>query len=340
MNDIGLRIDPEFQNKIPPLTDDEFDQLRENILKDGEVYEPIVVWEITIIDGHNRWKIIQEHPEIPYHIRKMQFLDKWAAFDWMFKKQLGRRNLSNEQRTDLIGRMYEARKKSVGGQEGNVNAQKRLAQNGPIVSSPTSTAESVAKEMGIARNTVKRAEKYSHGIDAIRDISDAAASAILRGGSGVKKKTVMDFPQMEPNEQKKLAKDIVSGETKKSRATSKKAQAKPCEASPSGVIQSTDPKTDSSTVWDPVQHKRIDPLVEQINADVRDLTRVHEYTIEDMLEEMRAISAEHTSQLHRVLVIRKTVLATVEARDAVFAFITDSINALEELRELVQASVA
>ena len=29
-----LCVDPEFKNKIPPLTDDEFNQLRENILKD------------------------------------------------------------------------------------------------------------------------------------------------------------------------------------------------------------------------------------------------------------------------------------------------------------------
>ena len=29
---INLKIDPEFQSQIPPLTDDEFKQLEENIL--------------------------------------------------------------------------------------------------------------------------------------------------------------------------------------------------------------------------------------------------------------------------------------------------------------------
>ena len=57
-------IDPEFKSKIPPLTDAEYEQLKENILEAGEVYEPIVVWNGTIVDGHNRWKIIQENPEI------------------------------------------------------------------------------------------------------------------------------------------------------------------------------------------------------------------------------------------------------------------------------------
>ena len=55
-----LTIDPEFRDKIPPLTETEYAQLRENILADGEVYEPIVVWNGTIIDGHNRWKIFFE----------------------------------------------------------------------------------------------------------------------------------------------------------------------------------------------------------------------------------------------------------------------------------------
>ena len=33
---INLKIDPEFQSQIPPLTDDEFKQLEENILKEGQ----------------------------------------------------------------------------------------------------------------------------------------------------------------------------------------------------------------------------------------------------------------------------------------------------------------
>ena len=34
---INLKIDPEFQSQIPPLTDDEFKQLEENILKEGKI---------------------------------------------------------------------------------------------------------------------------------------------------------------------------------------------------------------------------------------------------------------------------------------------------------------
>ena len=38
-----LIIDPEFRDKIPPLTEDEFSLLEENILSDGAVFSPLIV---------------------------------------------------------------------------------------------------------------------------------------------------------------------------------------------------------------------------------------------------------------------------------------------------------
>lgn len=126
---VPFRIDPEFENKIPPISEDEFKQLRENILTAGEVYEPLVVWDGVLVDGHNRWKVIQENPEVKWRTREMDFPDKWAAFEWMYKNQLGRRNLTDEQRTYMIGKMYEARKKSNGGNRGNQYAKTADSQN-------------------------------------------------------------------------------------------------------------------------------------------------------------------------------------------------------------------
>ena len=59
---INLKIDPEFQNQIPPLTDDEYKQLEENILKEGKLLSPLIVWGNTLVDGHNRYAILQKHP--------------------------------------------------------------------------------------------------------------------------------------------------------------------------------------------------------------------------------------------------------------------------------------
>ena len=55
MNLNALKVDPEFQGKIPPLTFEELNQLEANILRDGRIINPIIVWEGLIVDGHNRF---------------------------------------------------------------------------------------------------------------------------------------------------------------------------------------------------------------------------------------------------------------------------------------------
>ena len=224
-----LKIDPEFKNKIPPLTDAEFEQLKENILNDGEVYEPIAVWNGTIVDGHNRYAIIQEHPEIPFRIKEMNFSDKWSAFEWMYKKQLGRRNLTDEQRMMLIGKMYEARKKSVGEHEGNQYTAKM--ENGQNVQFPNGqdvhlkdrreikngTSGEIGKEFGIDGKTVRRYEKFAKGVDALAETSRSAAEKVLQGNSGMTQSDIREIPSMEPEQIKAIAEAIEKGpeETKR-----------------------------------------------------------------------------------------------------------------------------
>ena len=70
---INLKIDPEFQNQIPPLTDDEYKQLEENILKEGKLLSPLIVWNNTLVDGHNRYAILQKHPEIYFSTMPLRF---------------------------------------------------------------------------------------------------------------------------------------------------------------------------------------------------------------------------------------------------------------------------
>ena len=70
---INLKIDPEFQSQIPPLTDDEFKQLEENILKEGKLISPLIVWGNTLVDGHNRYAILKKHPEICFSTMPLPF---------------------------------------------------------------------------------------------------------------------------------------------------------------------------------------------------------------------------------------------------------------------------
>ena len=105
-----LRIDPEFESRIPPLTDDEFEQLEENILADGIIISPIIVWGDVIIDGHNRFRIVEKHPHIEFTTCERDFNDRNEALAWICKNQLGQRNLTFQQKKYLIGKRYESEK--------------------------------------------------------------------------------------------------------------------------------------------------------------------------------------------------------------------------------------
>ena len=95
-----LNIDPELRDYIPPLSQVEFDLLRESIVEEG-CSEPLSVWNGTIVDGHNRYKICHEN-NIPFEYREMIFNSKQDAMFWMAKRQLGRRNLKPFQRCELV----------------------------------------------------------------------------------------------------------------------------------------------------------------------------------------------------------------------------------------------
>lgn len=204
-----LTIDAEFQGKIPPLTEAEFQQLKENILEAGEVYEPIVVWNGVIVDGHNRWKIVQEHPEITYKVREMNFADKWAAFDWMYKNQLGRRNLTEAQRTHLVGLIGIARFQSHGGDRRSETFSNR--QSGELKNG-VRLRDQISKEIGVPARTIDRAIAFSKGLNAIQEISPDTANSILRGEIKAIKKDVAAVAKAAPEDVPKMVEQIKSGQ--------------------------------------------------------------------------------------------------------------------------------
>ena len=87
MNIKELKINPEFEAVIPPLSEEEFRQLEDNILQDREVFTPIFTWDGFIVDGHHRYRILQKHPEIPYRIifRAQLLITQYQATHYMIQ---------------------------------------------------------------------------------------------------------------------------------------------------------------------------------------------------------------------------------------------------------------
>ena len=197
-----LRIDPEFASRIPPLTDDEFKQLEENILADGVVINPIIVWDGVIIDGHNRFQVIQNHPHIQFTTYEKGFRDKLEAIAWICKNQLGRRNLTPEQKKYLIGKQYEAEKASHGASDGFRGNQHSNLVSGQNVHLPDSakTSERIAAENGVNEKYVRRAEQFAKGVDLANEIDPSIRQDILSGSLPVTSKQVMEIVNATPDE--------------------------------------------------------------------------------------------------------------------------------------------
>lgn len=177
-----IKIDPEFQGKIPPLTFEELNQLETNILHEGRIINPIILWNGIIVDGHNRFTIAKKHPEIPFITHEKEFENRQEAIIWIYKNQLGRRNLTPEQKKYLIGKQYEAEKKSHGANDGFrgnqhdlVSAEKRHL---PISGQ---TCMRIARENGVGKTYVKDAEQYAKGIDAAEEAVPGTKQKVLSG---------------------------------------------------------------------------------------------------------------------------------------------------------------
>ncbi|NLU24443.1 MAG: hypothetical protein GXW99_06985 [Clostridiales bacterium] len=78
--------------------------------------------------------------------------------------------LTDEQKTYLIGKEYEAQKKTVGGDRGTERDAKSgkftaIHQKGGERDKDYGTSGIVAKAHGIGKSSVERAERFSKGLD-------------------------------------------------------------------------------------------------------------------------------------------------------------------------------
>ena len=206
-----LKIDPEFAGKIPPLTEEEFRQLETNILEDGRILSPLIVWNGTIVDGHNRYRILQKHAELSFEVYEREFKDRYEAIIWICRNQLGRRNLTPAQRKYLIGKQYEAEKASVNGAERR-NRDKSgrfqpVGQNGPL-EEPLRTSERIAQEHGTGEHYVRRAERFAQGVDAAEETLPGIRQEIFTGAIKPPDSLVEAVSKATPEERKELVEQL------------------------------------------------------------------------------------------------------------------------------------
>jgi site-specific DNA-methyltransferase (adenine-specific) len=103
-----MQIKDEFKKLIPALSVEEFNQLEQNCLAEG-IREKIITWNGFIIDGHNRFEIATKH-KLKFETESKQFNSEVDAKIWMVNNQLGRRNLQDFVKGELMKTLEELEK--------------------------------------------------------------------------------------------------------------------------------------------------------------------------------------------------------------------------------------
>ena len=227
-----LRIDPEFQSLIPPLSKDEKAALQASILEEG-CRDPLVVWveEKLLIDGHNRFAICTAHG-IPYKIVEMSFDSRNAVKVWTIANQLGRRSLTPESVSYLRGTWYELTKESHGGKRSancqndsltdKISPDRASCQNDHLTDKTMpegascqngSLTDKTARELGerfkASPRTIYRDAQFTRAVDALSFIGgDEVKWKILNRSAGLTKKQVIALANDTRSNPAKVAKTL------------------------------------------------------------------------------------------------------------------------------------
>lgn len=236
---IELTIDEQFENLLPPLSQEEFNKLEELILKDG-CTESIKVWtdsitNITyIVDGHNRYNICTKH-NIHFRTESKGFNSRYEVIDWIINFQFGRRNLSNEEKYYLTGLQYENEKKKS---TDNLKQNKLKDENSSGKSyrseedvknseqfQSIKTAERIAEQHGVSEKSIRDNGKYAIVVNEITELVGVEAkNKILTGEKKISKEDVIELGKQIKNgdiDKTWLKEQFIDSDDKKVKITKK-----------------------------------------------------------------------------------------------------------------------
>ena len=247
MNLNALKIDPEFQGKIPPLTFEELEQLEKNIVNDGKVINPIIVWNGLIVDGHNRYTILQKHPDIPYTVHEKEFADRYEAIIWICKNQLGRRNLTPEQKKYLVGKQYEAEKALIPNEKGANQYTSLVGGQNDHQPKNEKTRARIARETNTTDSFVRRAEVFAKGIDAAEEAVPGTRQKVLSGEVKPTAAEIASVARAPPEERPALVEKICTPKKPKKSTNKTTSKAKKEKAENAAADDVAEPTCKSET---------------------------------------------------------------------------------------------
>lgn len=186
----AIVIIDELKDLIRPLSQEQFNQLEQNLLTHG-CQDALILWETTstelqqddldttvyvLVDGHNRYAICQKNKiEFKINLKIFESIEKVKEF--MIDLQLGRRNITPEEESYLRGLKYNTQK---------ANRGVALQVQGED-SKPVNVAEKLADEFNVSVRTIKNDGKFAEGLS---KLSKELQEQVLTGSSVLSKKQI------------------------------------------------------------------------------------------------------------------------------------------------------
>ena len=152
-----LTISEALEKVMPPLQPIELEKLTQKLLDEG-CRDDLVVWHGVIVDGHNRYRICHEN-NIPFSYVERDFDDEAAAKRWIIDNQLGRRNLSEFVKCELVLPLEASLKAEAKKRQGQRNDLKNIPQNSAGSTKGRETREVLADMAGVSRDTLGKAKR-------------------------------------------------------------------------------------------------------------------------------------------------------------------------------------
>ena len=150
-------IDEEFENLIPPLSEEEFEQLEKNCCAYG-IRDSLVVGVFpgsdgeVLIDGYNRYKIAAKC-NLSFTQKRIDFKSREKAIEWIILNQFGRRNLSAYDRSILALKL-----KPVMAEKAKENEKLGGKGSQKSVNHKHDTQKELAKIAGVSHDTIHKVE--------------------------------------------------------------------------------------------------------------------------------------------------------------------------------------
>lgn len=182
-----LTVNNVFRDLMRKLSKDEYKTLEENIIEEGRAIDPIVVWDDTIIDGHNRYNICTEH-DIPFTTHRMEFANEHEAKMWIIQNQYGRRNLTQHEMSYIRGQIV-------------LNTSRVRTNRGEAV-------KRMAESSGVSPRTVRNDMTFAKQVDGMEP---TVKDDILNGNINVTKAEVAKLSEVSAGDQKDAVKKVKAG---------------------------------------------------------------------------------------------------------------------------------